>query len=138
MERFFKRKLPPPNDEGTSQRKQDAPKINVSSHSQSAQHSLVLSPKDVNLDELPYDSGDRRRIIDYPRLKLQDHIRRRYLVKGSHRPQPGFKYPQTIIVGKTHRFNPTLFDEYNWIECSEKVDIVFCLYWCLFRDCIEV
>jgi hypothetical protein len=137
MERFFKRKLPSTNDEGTSEGNQDAPNINVSSHSQHAQHYLVLSPKDVNLDELPYDPADRRRITDYPGLKLQDQIKRRYLVKGPHRPQPSFKYPQKIIVGKPRRFNPAWFDEYNWIEYSEKVDRAFCLYCYLFRDCIE-
>jgi hypothetical protein len=42
-----------------------------------------------------------------------------------------------IIVGKPRRFNPAWFDEYSWIEYSEKVDRAFCLYCYLFRDCIE-
>jgi hypothetical protein len=71
MERFFKRKLPSTNDEGTSEGNQDAPNINVSIHSQPAQDYLVLSPKDVNLDELPYDPADRRRITDYPGLSYK-------------------------------------------------------------------
>jgi hypothetical protein len=46
MERFLKRKSPPSatdQDEGSSQRNISAP----------TRTSLILSPKDVNLDELP-------------------------------------------------------------------------------------
>jgi hypothetical protein len=99
--------------------------------------SLILSPKDVNLDELPYDPADRKRIIEYPGFKLQEEIRRRYLIRGPHRPQPGFSYPQTIIGKKPRRFNPDWFEQYDWLEYSEKVDKVFCLYYYLFRDCID-
>lgn len=132
MERFLKRKIPPPSDEGTSQTKQGASKTNITARSH-----LILSPKDVNLDELPYDPADRKRITEYPGFKLQDQIRRRYLVRGPYRPQPGFNYPQTLIVGKPRRFNPEWFQEYDWIEYSEKADRAFCLFCYLFRDCIE-
>ncbi|XP_020396600.1 zinc finger MYM-type protein 1-like [Zea mays] len=94
-------------------------------------------PANVNLDELAYDPADRKRITEYPGLKLQEEIRRRYLVRGPHRPQPGFKYPQTIIAKKPRRFNPEWFEQYDWLEYSEKVDKAFCLYCYLFRDCIE-
>jgi hypothetical protein len=96
-----------------------------------------LSAKDVNLDELPYDPADRKRIIEYPGLKLQEEIRRRYLVRGPHRPQPGFGYPQTIIAHKPRWFNHEWFEQYDWLEYSPKVDRAFCLYCYLFRDCIE-
>jgi hypothetical protein len=133
MERFLKRKLPPPaSGEGSSLRDGGASNINAQ-----ARPSFISSPKDVNLDELPYDPADRKRIIEYPGLKLQEEIRRKYLVRGPHRPQPGFKYPQTIIAKKPRRFNPEWFEEYNWLEYSEKVDKAFCLYCYLFRDCIE-
>ena len=57
MERFLKRKLPPASDEGTSRANRVVSNINVTTHS-----SLILSPKDVNLDELSYDPADRKRI----------------------------------------------------------------------------
>ena len=71
MERFLKRKLPPATSgEGSSHRDQGASNINVPTRSSS-----ILSPKDVNLDELPYDPADRKRIIEYPGIKLQEEIR---------------------------------------------------------------
>jgi hypothetical protein len=135
MERFLKRKSPPSatdQDEGSSQRNKGASNISAPTRT-----SLILSPKDVNLDELPYDPADRKRIIEYPGFKLQEEIRRRYLIRGPHRPQPGFSYPQTIIGKKPRRFNPDWFEQYDWLEYSEKVDKVFCLYYYLFRDCID-
>jgi hypothetical protein len=59
------------------------------------------------------------------------------LIRGPHRPQLGCSYPQTIIGKRAHQFNPDWFEEYDWLEYSEKVDKAFCLYWYLFRDCIE-
>jgi hypothetical protein len=133
MELFLKRKLPPTTSgEGSSHRDQGASNINVPTRS-----SLILSPKDVTLDELPYDPADRKRIIEYPDLKLQEEIRTRYLIRGPHRPQLGFSYPRIIIGKRAHRFNLDWFREYDWLEYSEKVDKAFCLYCYLFRDCIE-
>ncbi|PVH38689.1 hypothetical protein PAHAL_5G328300 [Panicum hallii] len=135
MERFWKRKSPPSatdQDEGSSQQNKGASNISAPTRT-----SLILSPKDVNLDELPYDPADRKRIIEYPGFKLQEEIRRRYLIRGPHRPQPGFSYPQTIIGKKPRRFNPDWFEQYDWLEYSEKVDKAFCLYCYLFRDCID-
>lgn len=141
MERLFlKRKDPPASDEGEGVRtspSRPAPDASALNNNVSTRPSRILSAKDVNLDELPYDPADRKRIIEYPGLKLQDEIRRRYLVHGPHRPQPGFKYPQTLIQGKQRRFNPNWFEEYDWLEYSEKVDKAFFLYCYLFRDCIE-
>jgi hypothetical protein len=51
MERFLKRKSPPSatyQDEGSSQRNKGASNISAPTRT-----SLILSPKDVNLDELP-------------------------------------------------------------------------------------
>jgi hypothetical protein len=104
MERFLKRKLPPSTSgEGSSHRDQGASNINVPTRSSS-----ILSPKDVNLEELSYDPADRKRIIEYPSIKLQEEIRMRYLIRGPHRPQPGFSYPQTILGKRARRFNPSL------------------------------
>jgi hypothetical protein len=96
MERFLKTKSPSAINEGSSQRNQGASNVSAPTRT-----SLILSPKDVNLDELPYDPVDRKRRIEYPGLKLQEEIRRKYLIRGPHRPQPGFNYPQKII-GKYH------------------------------------
>ena len=135
MDRFLKRKVPPAaSDEGTSQGDVGASNINATA---TGRPSLILSPKDVNLDDLFDDPADRKRIIEYPGLKLREEIRRRYLIRGPHRPQPNFKYPQSIIANVPRRFNPEWFKKYDWLEYSEKVDKAFCLYCYLFRDCIE-
>ncbi|XP_062222594.1 uncharacterized protein LOC133921645 isoform X2 [Phragmites australis] len=139
MERFLKRKTPSTacNDEGNSCRDGDgASNVNATARARTSQ-SRILLPKEVNLDELPYDPADRKRIIQYPGMKLQDEIRRRYLIRGPYRPQLGFKYPQKQIAGKLRRFNAEWFKQYDWLEYSDKVDKAFCLFCYLFRDCIE-
>jgi hypothetical protein len=96
-------------------------------------------PADIDIDELPYDPADRKRIPQYSRNpQKQDDIRRIYLTRGPYRQQPGFKYPQKIIAGAPRRFNPDWFKEYHgWLEYSEKLDRVFCLCCYLFRDCVD-
>ena len=96
-------------------------------------------PPDIDLDELPYDPADRKRISEYTRNpQKQDDIRRIYLTRGPYRQQPGFKYPQKLIAGVPRRFNPDWFKEYHgWLEYSEKLDRVFCLCCYLVRDCID-
>jgi hypothetical protein len=57
-------------------------------------------PADINVDELPYDLADGKRIPQYSRNpQKQDDIRRIYLTRGPYRQQPGFKYPQKLIAG---------------------------------------
>lgn len=87
---------------GTSrQLRQDASKPNVASLTK------LSLPREINLDELPYDPVDRKRILQYNNNpKKQDEIRRRYLTRGPYRPQPGIKYPQKCIGEKLRRFNP--------------------------------
>ncbi|XP_066323102.1 uncharacterized protein, partial [Miscanthus floridulus] len=92
---------------------------------------------EVNFDELPYDPADRRRISDYIGEKLQNEIRRKYLIRGPFRPPPGFNYPQKIIAGHPRRFRAEWYTKYDWLEYSEKVDKCFCLYCYLFRDSNE-
>ncbi|TVU15276.1 hypothetical protein EJB05_38787, partial [Eragrostis curvula] len=96
-----------------------------------------ISRKDVNLDDLPYDPADRRRISDYIGPNLQDDVRRKYLIRGPVKPQPGFKFPQKMISDVPRRCQPEWFTMYDWLEYSEKADKVFCLYCYLFRDCNE-
>ena len=96
-------------------------------------------PEEINLDELPYDPADRKRIPQYSRNpQKQDDIRRIYLTRGPYRQQPGFKYPHKLIAGSPWRFNPDWFKEFHgWLEYSEKLDRVFCLCCYLFRDCVD-
>jgi hypothetical protein len=55
-------------------------------------------PREINLDELPYDPADQKRIREYTKNpRKQDEIRRMYLTRGPYRPPPGFKYPQKLI-----------------------------------------
>ena len=131
----MKRKLPltDDNDEnldrGTSRRDGTAPNANHFTHLSSR-----VSRQEVNFDELPYDPADRRRILDYIGQTLQDAVRRKYLIRGPFKPQPGFKFPKTMIAGHPRRCQPTWFTTYNWLEYSEKVDKCFCFYCYLFRD----
>lgn len=70
--------------------------------------------REINLDELPYDPADRKRITQYSsNPRKQDEIRRRYLTRGPYRPQPGFKYPRKLIANVPRRFNPEWFKEYG-------------------------
>ena len=95
-------------------------------------------PREINLDELPYDPADRKRIPEYTKNpRKQDEIRRIYLTRGPYRRQPGFKYPQKLIGDTPRRFKEEWFKDHGrWLEYSEKVDKAFCLCCYLFRDCI--
>jgi hypothetical protein len=135
MERFLKRKPPPIDDDenpdgGTSRRDDSALNINQPTH-----RSSRIARHEVNFDELPYDPADRRRISDYIGQKLQDDIRRKYLIRGPFKPPPGFKFPEKMIAGFPRRCQANWFTTYHWLEYSEKVDKCFCLYCYLFRDC---
>jgi len=119
-------------DRGTSRRDANAANTNYTTH-----RSSRISRHEVNFDELPYDPADRRRISDYIGEKLQNEIRRKYLIRGPFRPPPGFNYPQKIIAGHPRRFRAEWYTKYDWLEYSEKVDKCFCLYCYLFRDSNE-
>ena len=95
-------------------------------------------PAEINLDALPHDPADQKRVGQYTKdPQKQDEIRRIYLNRGPYRPQEGFKYPQKTIAGAERRFNPKWFKDYHWLEYSDKVHKAFCLCCYLFRDCID-
>jgi hypothetical protein len=137
LERFLKRKSPPPNDnennDGNSSRTRRD--ITASNPNHTSYRSSRISRQEVNFDELPYDPADRRRISDYIGDQLQNDVRRKYLTRGPCKPPPGFKFPQTIIAGKPRRCQHEWFNMYGWLEYSEKADKCFCLCCYLFRDC---
>ncbi|XP_073355252.1 uncharacterized protein [Aegilops tauschii subsp. strangulata] len=138
MERYFSKKRSrssdPDNDAGTSRSpvrcKQTASNVAASSLPKPSIH------KEINLDELPYDPTDRKRISEYTRNpKKQDEIRRRYLTRGPYRPPSTFVYPHRDIGDTQRRFNPDCFKDYGrWLEYSDKVHKAFCLCCYLFRD----
>jgi hypothetical protein len=112
MDHFLKRKLTPAsdNDEGTSGdvmenidggTRTSIKDANATNTNNIVQRPLRISRHEVNFDELPYDPADRRKISDYIGEKLQNKIRRKYLIRGPFRPPPSFKYPQKIIAGVT-------------------------------------
>jgi hypothetical protein len=124
MDHFLKRKLTPASDNdggtsgdvmenidgGTGTSIRDA---NATNTNNIVQHPLRISRHEVNFDELPYDPTDRRKISDYIGEKLQNEIRRKYLIRGPFRPPPDFKYPQKIIAGVPRRFQAQWFTKYD-------------------------
>lgn len=134
MERYFgkrNRSLDSSNDEGTSRPalRQKQPTVNASLPKPS-------NHTEIDLDKLPYDPADRKRISQYTRdPKKQDEIRRRYLTRGPYRPPPEFEYPYRLIGEDQLRFNLAWFKKYGgWLEYSDKVHRAFCLCYYLFRD----
>nr|VDD09417.1 unnamed protein product [Brassica oleracea] len=98
------------------------------------------SPKktdsEVDLENLPTDPGDRKRITEYP-PNQRDEVRRKYLMRGPCQPR-GHEFPKTLFQSKLRRFNPSWFDLYgDCLEYSVKKDKAFCLFCYLFRDYTE-
>ncbi|XP_038689137.1 zinc finger MYM-type protein 1-like isoform X2 [Tripterygium wilfordii] len=115
MERFFKRKLTHESGSGSS----------------SGNSSSI--PKEVDLNNLPSDPAERKKISEYHPNQI-DEIRRAYLIKGPCQPR-GHDFPKKVIANKQRRFNSVWFDQYeNWLEYSIKEDKAYCLCCYLFRD----
>ncbi|XP_071712419.1 uncharacterized protein [Rutidosis leptorrhynchoides] len=88
--------------------------------------------KKIDINNLPWDPADRKNILDYD-PNQRDEIRRIYLQRGPTQPR-GHLFPIKKIASKDRRFVITWFDEYHWLEYSEKVDKAYCLWCYLFRD----
>ncbi|KAJ9558142.1 hypothetical protein OSB04_012756 [Centaurea solstitialis] len=114
MEKFLKRKAP--SSSGIS-----------SGISQSSSTSSM--PMEVDLNDLPRDPSERKKITEYHPNQI-DKIRQKYLIRGPFQPR-GHDFPRT----KGRHFCPSWFDQYgNWLEYSVKVNKAFCLACYLFRD----
>ncbi|XP_024993104.1 uncharacterized protein LOC112526901 [Cynara cardunculus var. scolymus] len=119
MERFLKRKASTSDNSGK-------PLNNL-------RNDLPSMPREVDLNNLPSNPTERKRILQY-HPNQREEIRRHYLIKGPCQPR-GHDFPKRIIGNKARRFNPVWFDQYgNWFEYSLKLDKVFCLCCYLFRD----
>jgi hypothetical protein len=91
MERFLnvnkKRKSPPPStndpdhDEGPSTITR-ATRPCPSPVPPTPRQPVPLTPRQVDVHEIPYDPADRKRISEYIGPKLQDEMRRKYLIRG--------------------------------------------------------
>jgi hypothetical protein len=75
MESFWnlKRKLPPLTTNDSNHRRNTRPLPFAGA-------SRLPAKREVNLNKLPYDRTYRKRIIEYIGPKLQDEIRRKYLI----------------------------------------------------------
>ncbi|XP_061358289.1 uncharacterized protein LOC133302512 [Gastrolobium bilobum] len=63
----------------------------------------------------------------------REMIQRIYLTNGPCQPKID-NFPQSLIVGKMHRFNPQWYNEIDtWLEYNESKDAVFCLHCYLFK-----
>ena len=72
-----------------------------------------LPSEKINLDELPHDPANRKRILqNIKNPRKQDDIRFRYLMKGPYMPLFSYVYPHRDI-GDGRRFNPGWFKEGN-------------------------
>ncbi|XP_010678274.2 uncharacterized protein LOC104893834 [Beta vulgaris subsp. vulgaris] len=86
----------------------------------------------VDLQNLPVDPGERKRISDYP-SKIQKAVKQKYIDIGPIQPRK-HNFPQKMIGTKLRRFNPDWYDDYsNWLEYSIKKDALFCLPCYLFK-----
>ncbi|KAF8110976.1 hypothetical protein N665_0077s0037 [Sinapis alba] len=78
------------------------------------------SSSQCDLDDLPWDRAERKKISEYP-LNQRDEVIRRYLTRDPCQPR-GHIFKQKSIRGVMRRFNPDWFDQYgNWLELAEHV-----------------
>ncbi|XP_071734993.1 uncharacterized protein [Rutidosis leptorrhynchoides] len=90
-------------------------------------------PIDFDLNDLPWDPADRKKIMEY-HPNQRDEVRRKYWIRGPYQPR-GQVFPKRMIGNKGRRFCPAWFYKHgNWLEYSVKVDKAFCLCCYLFRD----
>nr|XP_043614691.1 uncharacterized protein LOC122586770 [Erigeron canadensis] len=133
MEKFLKRKLPSSRDDVIGS--ESSTRNTTHNISRPASTSTPTMPVLVDLDNLPWDPADRKRILEY-HPNQRDEIRRKYWLRGPCQPR-GHKFPKRVIGNQERAFSPNWFNKYgNWLEYSIKLDKVFCLCCYLCRDFI--
>lgn len=73
-------------------------------------------------------------ISDYIGQKLQYDIRREYLIRGPLKPQPGFKFPETIIAWHPRRCQVKWFATYisqARVQRKRCISVFVCIATCL-------
>ena len=86
-----------------------------------------------DLDNLPWDPADRKKISEYHENQRNEVIRK-YLTRDSCQPH-GHIFKRSLKGGVLRRFNPDWFDQYqNLLEYSVKKDAALCLCCYLFRN----
>ena len=78
------------------------------------------------------DPGNRKPIEEYAH-EIRDQVRRAYALSGPTQPR-NFIFPRKWQTGQWRSFQKTWFDEFDWLEYSEKKDAAYCLYCYLFFD----
>lgn len=90
----------------------------------------------IDLDDLPYDPGERIGILEY-NPNQRDEIRRRYLEKGPCQPLT-HKFKPRLIGNTSRKFQASWFVQFSdWLEYSVKTEKAYCLCCYLFRDSNE-
>lgn len=94
---------------------------------------IDLSNMGVNIDSLIRDPGARPSILSYP-SNQRDEIRRAYIKLGPYQLHKS-KYPFSPSGpnGKTRSFQAAWFNNFWWLEYSEKNDAAFCFPCYLFN-----
>ena len=87
---------------------------------------------EVDLEAFESDPGKQIPISTY-NVNDQDKVRRRYIELGACQPKNhNFEYRD--ISGLQHRFSPSWFKDYKWLEYSVDKEAAFCFVCYLFKD----
>ncbi|KAL4568265.1 hypothetical protein LXL04_023873 [Taraxacum kok-saghyz] len=89
--------------------------------------------RDVKLDSLIRDPGERPSILSYP-INQRDEIRRLYIKLGPYQLEKS-KYPSRLCGPNDYMrsFQQVWFKNFWWLEYSEKKDAAFCFPCYLFN-----
>lgn len=87
----------------------------------------------ADLDDLPWNPTDRKRISEY-HVNQRNEVIRKYLIIGPCQLR-GHIFKQSMVGSILRRFNSAWFDQYpSCLEYTVKKDAAFCLNCYLFRD----
>ncbi|KAK9278524.1 hypothetical protein L1049_028092 [Liquidambar formosana] len=103
------------------------PKENIQVPSDDIRHCTKQSRIEINVEDLPFDPGLRKKISDY-HPNDRDEIRLAYLQRGPCQPS-SHEFPQKSVGVKLRRLPTKWLEEFgDWLEYSVSKDAVFCLY----------